>query len=221
MTPVLKATELYRFFHANDEEIKALRGVDFLLQHGEIVALMGPSGSGKSTLLACLAGLDEPDGGMVQAMSVSMTRKPETEKARLRANHFGTMLQGNNLIAHLSVLENILLAQCVLKEPDSSLANALLMRLGIVERAESLPAELSGGERARASLAVAIANNPPILLLDEPTGEVDVKTEIEILAFLEALVGGGTAIVMATHNAAVATAAHRIVHMSDGKIVNV
>ena len=217
----LEATELYRFFHVGDEEIKALRGVDFSLQRGEMVALMGPSGSGKSTLLACLAGLDEPDGGMVQAMTVPLSRQPETEKSRLRATFFGTLLQKNNFIAHLTVVENVCLAQSVLKPSDTTRAEEILARLGLAKHAESLPAELSGGERARAGLAVAIANAPPILLLDEPTGEVDAETESSILKFLNELAKGGAAIVMATHNAAVAKVAHRIVRMRDGKIVDV
>lgn len=217
---VLVATELYRFFHVGDEEIKALRGVDFALQRGEIVALMGPSGSGKSTLLACLAGLDDPDGGTVQAMTVAISRKPEAEKMRLRAVYFGALLQKNNLIAHLTVLENVYLAQSALKLSDTIRANEILARLGLAQRADSLPAQLSGGERARAGLAVAVANAPPILLLDEPTGEVDAQTESAILTFLDDLAKGGTAIVMATHNAAVAKVAHRIASMRDGKIVD-
>lgn len=218
---ILEAQELYRFFHTGDEEIKALRGVDFALNRGELVALMGPSGSGKSTLLACLAGIDEPDGGMVHAMTVSLSRKPETEKTRLRAMYFGTMLQKNNLLGHLTVLENICLAQSVLKAPDIEKVEAILSRLGIKQRAESLPAQLSGGERARAGLAVALANAPPILLLDEPTGEVDAETETAILNALGELAQLGTGIVMATHNAAVAKYAHRIVRMRDGKILDV
>ena len=218
---ILEAQELYRFFHTGDEEIKALRGVDFSLNRGELVALMGPSGSGKSTLLACLAGIDEPDGGMVHAMTVSLSRKPETEKTRLRAMYFGTMLQKNNLLGHLTVLENICLAQSVLKAPDIEKVEAILSRLGIKQRVESLPAQLSGGERARAGLAVALANAPPILLLDEPTGEVDAETEVTILNALGELAQLGTGIVMATHNAAVAKYAHRIVRMRDGKILDV
>jgi len=218
---ILEARELYRFFHPGDEEIKALRGVDFSLNRGELVALMGPSGSGKSTLLACLAGIDEPDGGMVHAMTVSLSRKPETEKTRLRAMYFGTMMQKNNLLGHLTVLENMSLAQSVLKAPDTDKVDAILSRLGIKQRAESLPAQLSGGERARAGLAVALANAPPILLLDEPTGEVDAETEAAILIALGELATQGTGIVMATHNTAVAKYAHRIVRMRDGKILDV
>ena len=221
MTQILEAQELYRFFHGGDEEIKALRGVDFILNRGELVALMGPSGSGKSTLLACLAGIDEPDGGVVHAMTVTLSRKPETEKTRLRAMYFGTMLQKNNLLGHLTVLENMSLAQSVLKAPDIEKVEAILSRLGIKQRAESLPAQLSGGERARAGLAVALANAPPILLLDEPTGEVDAETEAAILSAVGELAHQGTGIVMATHNTAVAKYAHRIVRMRDGKILDV
>ena len=218
---ILAADELYRFFHTDEEEVKALRGVSFSLSRGEIVAVMGPSGSGKSTLLACLAGIDEPDGGMVHAMTVSLTRKPEIEKTRLRATYFGTMLQKNNLVSHLTVLQNICLAQSVLRKQDTSRAEEILARLGMSKRAESLPAELSGGERARAGLGVALANTPPILLLDEPTGEVDAETEVTILNALGELAQLGTGIVMATHNAAVAKYVHRIVRMRDGKILDV
>ena len=218
---LLEAKELYRFFHVGDEEIKALRGVDFSLGRGELVALMGPSGSGKSTLLACLAGLDEPDGGKVSAMAADLTRKPEIEKARLRATYFGTMLQKNNLVGHLTVIENICLAQSVLRKPDYARAEEILVKLGMAKRAESLPSELSGGERARAGLSMALANAPPILLLDEPTGEVDAATENAILSALGQLASEGTGIVIATHNAAVAKAAHRIARMRDGKIIDV
>ena len=218
---ILEAQELYRFFHTRDEEIKALRGVDFSLNRGELVALMGPSGSGKSTLLACLAGIDEPDGGMVHAMKVPLSRRSEVEKTRLRALYFGTMLQNNNLLGHLTVLDNVCLAQSVLKVPDIGGVEVILSRLGIKHRAESMPAQLSGGERARASLSVALANAPPILLLDEPTGEVDAESEAAILDVLGELAQLGTGIVLATHSAAVAKYAHRIIGMRDGKILDV
>ena len=182
---------------------------------------MGPSGSGKSTLLSCLAGIDEPDGGIVHAMTFPLSRRAEKEKARLRAIYFGTMFQKNNLVAHLTVLENICLAQSVLRTPDISRAEAVLARLGLAQRSESMPAELSGGERARAGLAVAIANTPPILLLDEPTGEVDAAAETEILSALAQLAKEGAGIVMATHNVAVAKSAHRIARMRDGKFLDV
>ena len=221
MTLLLEAKELYRFFHTGDEETKALRGVDFTLGRGELVALIGPSGSGKSTFLSCLAGVDEPDGGMVRASTVPLSRRAEVEKTRLRATYFGTMLQKNNLVSHLTVLENVLLAHTVLGEADISRAEATLSQLGLTQRAESQPAELSGGERARAGLAVAIANTPPILLLDEPTGEVDASTERDILSALVQLAREGTGIVMATHNVAVTKVAHRTLRMRDGRLLDV
>ena len=219
--PVLAAQELYRFFHTGEEEIKALRGVDFTLKRGELVALMGPSGSGKSTLLACLAGIDDPDGGMVHVMDAAISRRAQTEKTAFRASYFGTMLQKNNLLRHLTVLENMTLAQQTSKKPKPAKIDEILKLLRIKQREESLPAQLSGGERARAALAVALAKSPPILLLDEPTGEVDASTEADILKVLGNLANKGTAIAVATHNPAVAKCAHRIVRMRDGRITDV
>ncbi|MDE2384856.1 MAG: ABC transporter ATP-binding protein [Alphaproteobacteria bacterium] len=218
---LLEAQELYRFFHNDDEEVKALRGVTFTLAQGEFVALMGPSGSGKSTLLACLAGLDEPDGGMVHLLSLPVSRRPEAEKTKLRAAHIGALLQKTNLISHLNVLENVQLAQKMSVTQSPVPAEELVSRVGLKQRAESLPAALSGGERARAGLAVALANRPRILLLDEPTGEVDAATEASILALLSGLTAEGVGIVVATHNPAVANAAKRVVKMRDGKVLDV
>lgn len=216
---VLVAHELYRFFHTGDEEVRALRGVDFAVSAGEIVALMGPSGSGKSTLLMCLAGLDEPDGGHVEIEAERMTRRSEIEKTKLRSKYFGLMLQKENLFSHLTVLENMKLAQSLVSGFDREKATTILSRVGLAERLSGIPAQLSGGEKARASLAVAMSNNPPILLLDEPTGEVDEATEQKILDELDNHARQGGAIVIATHNYAVAGRATRIVKMKDGKIV--
>ncbi len=158
---------------------------------------------------------------MVHAMKVPLSRRSEVEKTRLRALYFGTMLQNNNLLGHLTVLDNVCLAQSVLKVPDIGGVEVILSRLGIKHRAESMPAQLSGGERARASLSVALANAPPILLLDEPTGEVDAESEAAILDVLGELAQLGTGIVLATHSAAVAKYAHRIIGMRDGIILDV
>src|SRR6476659_6350157 len=111
MAPVIEADRLYRFFHAGEEETLALRGVTLVVEPGELVAVTGPSGSGKSTLLACLAGLDEPDGGMVRIEGRPMSRRSETERARLRAQHVGMLFQSTNLLEHLSVTDNIVVAQ--------------------------------------------------------------------------------------------------------------
>lgn len=217
--PVLEAQELYRFFHSGEEEVKALRGVSLSLERGELVALMGPSGSGKSTLLHCLAGLDEPDGGYVWVQSHAMSRQPEVVRAQLRASQIGLMLQKNNLFEHLSVAENLGFVQ---KSTGNGLPapHDILEKLGIVARMSFLPQELSGGERARAALAMALASDPEVLLLDEPTAEVDRSTEDQMIAMLRYLCASGKSIIAATHNPALVNAADRILRLRDGKMTD-
>jgi putative ABC transport system ATP-binding protein len=214
---VIKARELYRFFHTGDEEVKALRGVDLDASAGEVIALMGPSGSGKSTLLMCLAGLDEPDAGSVTVMGETMSRKPEAEKLKLRSRHLGVMRQKDNLFAHLTVSNNIELAHSLSQQSQS---HDILARMGMTGRGGSLPPQLSGGERARAGLAVAMASGPAALLLDEPTGEVDAETESVILEILRDFRNAGGSIIVATHNPAVAAMADRVMTMQDGKVMH-
>jgi putative ABC transport system ATP-binding protein len=216
----LEARELYRFFHSGDEEVKALRGVDVTLDDGEMIALVGPSGSGKSTLLLCLAGLDEPDGGEVLVAGERMTRRDEASKTRLRSRSMGIMLQTNNLFAHLTVAQNIGLTQEIAGPADAAWASEVLQRIGIAARATALPAQLSGGERARAALAVALARKPKILILDEPTGEVDTAAEAAILQVLEEHRRAGGSVVVATHNAAAARSADRVLPMRDGRLAD-
>ena len=218
---LLEARELYRFYHSGDEEVKALRGVDVYIEPHEMVAFIGPSGSGKSTLLMCLAGLDEPDGGEVLVLGERMSRRDEQFKTVLRSRAMGIMLQTNNLFAHLNVTQNVNLAQSVFGDSDKDWAKAIVERLGIAARANALPAELSGGERARAALAVALARKPKILVLDEPTGEVDANAEAVILDVLHEHCTKGGAVVVATHNEALAKKANRVLPINDGKFVDV
>ena len=217
---LLEARELYRFFHSGDEEVKALRGMDVVLDEGEMIALVGPSGSGKSTLLMCLAGLDEPDGGEVLIAGERMTRRDETSKTRLRSRMMGIMLQSNNLFAHLTIAQNVRLAQEVDGQTDSRRAGAIMERIGLASRANALPSQLSGGERARAALTVALARKPKLLILDEPTGEVDAGTEASILQVLGEHRHRGGSIVVATHNVAVASNAGRVLPMKDGRLAD-
>src|SRR5580704_4965779 len=197
--PVLTATELYRFYHSDDAEVVALRGVSLTLDAGELVALIGPSGSGKSTLLNLLAGLDEPDGGSVDIAGERISRRPETMRARLRARRIGMVLQSGNLVDHLTIAENIRLQLTLAGRRDGRAATELASRLGLAAHWNALPAELSGGEAARAGLAVALAAEPPILLCDEPTAEVDATTERQVIASLAEQRSAGTAILVATH----------------------
>ena len=219
---VLEARDLYRFYHVGDDETFALRGVSLQVDPGEIVAVVGPSGSGKSTLMASLAGLDEPDGGSVSVAGTRITRRPEPERARLRARWIGVLQQSGNLLDHLSVVQNVRIAQSLAGGGRTRrLPEALLGDIGLAHRAHARPATLSGGETARAGLAVALANDPPLLLADEPTGEIDEANEQLVLDLLRRQAAAGHAVVIVTHSTRAATAADRIVHLRDGSIVDV
>jgi putative ABC transport system ATP-binding protein len=217
MSAVLAAQSLYRFFHAGDDEILALRGVSLELEPGEVVAVTGPSGSGKSTLLSCLAGLDEPDGGMVSVAGERLSRRPEELRARMRARHIGLLYQQVNLVGHLSVADNVAVAQR-LAGGRASPASDALERCAIAHRAGARPSQLSGGELARAGLAVALANEPAVLLADEPTGELDEVTAERILELLEQLAEAGAAVLVVTHSPQVAARSHREVRLRDGQV---
>lgn len=215
----LEASQLYRFYHVGDDETLALRGVSLSVGAGEMVAITGPSGSGKSTLLACLAGLDEPDGGWVKVAGKTMSRRPEPQRAALRAQKLGMLFQAGNLIEHLSVVENVLLVQRLAGKASSSGARSLLGELGLGQRMSARPSQLSGGESARAGLAVALANDPPVVLADEPTGELDGATQDRVLELLRQRADAGTAVVIVTHNATVAAGADREIRLADGQVL--
>lgn len=216
--PILEAIDLYRFYHAGDDETLALRGVSLRLYPNEIVAVTGPSGSGKSTLLACLAGLDEPDGGSVRIAGEVMSRRPEAERAALRARKVGMLFQSGNLLDHLSVEQNVRFAQRLAGTVDSKRVAALLAEVGLADRAGSAPTTLSGGETARAGLAVALANNPVVILADEPTGELDEVTSTRIMELLRRHSVAGAAVLIVTHNPNVATTADREISLLDGQV---
>jgi putative ABC transport system ATP-binding protein len=214
----LTASGLYRFFHDGDDETAALRGLDLTLVAGEFVALTGPSGSGKSTLLACLAGLDTPDGGHVEVMGERLTRRSETRRARLRARHIGMLMQSGNLVDHLTIAQNIALQRDLAKKDLTSDPESLLEVVGIAHRGGARPAQLSGGEAARAGLCVALAAEPAILICDEPTAEVDAQTEQAILDVLKSRAAQGVAILVATHSRVLAAEANRIIAIRDGRV---
>ena len=221
VTAAIEAVELYRFFHDGDAETLALRGVSLRLEPGEMVALLGASGSGKSTLLNCLAGLDEPDGGHVDLLGERLTRRPEAERARRRGASIGILMQAHNLIPTLSLIDNMALAMSLGGKTDPARAERLFEQLGLAGHVTARPAQLSGGEVARAGLAIALASSPRLLLADEPTGEVDAATETRVLEVLNAQRAAGTAIVIATHSEALAAHADRVVRMHDGRIDDV
>jgi putative ABC transport system ATP-binding protein len=218
VTPAIEAQNLYRFFHTADDEVLALRGVSLTVAPGEMLAVTGPSGSGKSTLLTCMAGLDEPDGGMVRVLDEPLTRRPESERATLRARRVGLVFQSGNLLAHLRVVDNVTVAQRLAGRSDARRPAELLDKVGLGGRGNAYPPQLSGGEAARAAVAVALANEPAVLLADEPTGELDAGNEDRVLTLLRACADAGGAVVVATHSRAVAAGADRTVSLRDGEL---
>jgi putative ABC transport system ATP-binding protein len=221
MTRTLEAHNLYRFYHAGDDETLALRGVSLAVDGGELVAVTGPSGSGKSTLLACLAGLDEPQGGMVRVDGEQLSRRTEEARAAIRARRIGVLFQNANLLDHLTVAENVRVARRLAKgAPVHQSVTELLAELGIGDRSRARPSELSGGELARAGLAVAIANNPNVILADEPTGELDHVNASRILKLLRSRTEKGAAVILVTHGDAIAEEADRVIALRDGQVAS-
>jgi putative ABC transport system ATP-binding protein len=216
--PALRARDLYRFFRTAEEEVLALRGVSLSVRRGERVVVTGPSGSGKSTLLNCLAGLDEPDGGSVYLAEQRISHRTERERAALRVRHIGMLLQYGNLVDDLTVGQNIRLVQRIARHAGRPDVRELLDAVGLVGRAAAYPGELSGGEAARAGLAVALANEPAVLNADEPTGELDATAEQRLLGLLAARAAAGTALVIASHSRAVWRIADRVVRLRDGQV---
>jgi putative ABC transport system ATP-binding protein len=219
--PAVQARELYRFYRAGDEETLALRGISLTVRAGEVVAVTGPSGSGKSTLLALLAGLDEPDGGHVLLGGERMSHRPEAQRTLLRRRLVGVLRQSGNLVEHLDVRANIALVQGLRGRralPRRTVAE-LLDLVALAHRGRALPGELSGGELARAGLAVALAGDPAVLIADEPTGELDLANEHRVLALMRQVATEGAAIVVASHSAEVADSADRVLRLADGRWV--
>ena len=215
---MLRARDLYRFYRVGEEETLALRGVSLAVAAGQLLAVSGPSGSGKSTLLACLAGLDEPDGGSVYVHETRISHRPEHERSALRARHIGTLFQAANLLDHLTVLRNLELAQRIAGRRDRSRAEALIEAVGLTERSGARPSELSGGEAVRAGIAVALANSPDVLIADEPTGELDGQAEAAVLQLIRHQADRGAAVVIASHSAAVTAMADQVIQIRDGQV---
>jgi putative ABC transport system ATP-binding protein len=215
----LEAQNLYQFYRAGEEETLALRGVSLKVEPGTTVAVLGPSGSGKSTLLRCLAGLDDPAGGTVFVRGERVSHRPEAERATIRARRIGVLLQSGNLLQHLDVRGNVRVAQLAsgTRVPRRH-ADELIEQVGLTARRHACPAELSGGELVRAGLAVALANDPDVVLADEPTGELDGDTEQQVLGLLGEHAGRGAGLVVVTHSSEVARMADRVLALTDGQV---
>jgi putative ABC transport system ATP-binding protein len=220
-TPVLETRALTKTFESDGSPVRALRGVDFRMAPGEFVAVMGPSGCGKSTLLHLAAGLDTPTDGEILVAGEPLTGLDENELAHLRRAHVGIVFQFFNLLEGMSVLENVTLPAVVAgvgRRRADTRARDLLDLLGLADKAKDAPGVLSGGQRQRLAIARALANEPTVVLADEPTGALDSEGGHEVLELFRRLHQGGQAILMVTHDNEVAAAGDRIVRMRDGRI---
>ena len=214
---------VYRTFEQDTAPVRALRGADLVIRRGEFVAVMGPSGCGKSTLLNLIAGLDVPDEGEVMVAGQSLAGMDENGLAIMRREHIGIVFQFFNLLEGMTVLENVVMPAVIAgrkRRVAESRARDLLDLLGIGDKARQAPGVLSGGQRQRLAIARALANEPTLVLADEPTGALDSEGGDEVLELFRRLHQGGQTILMVTHDQPVADAAHRIVRMKDGRVVD-
>jgi len=224
LAPALRLRGVRKTFEATDEDqipVRALRGIDLEVAPGAFVAVMGPSGCGKSTLLNLVAGLDAPSDGEIDIAGEPIAGLSDDDLAVMRRRHIGIVFQFFNLLEGMTVRENVALPAVVAGRSRSaaeSRAMDLLDLLGIADKATSSPGVLSGGQRQRLSIARALANEPTLLLADEPTGSLDSAGGLEILELFRRLHTGGQTILMVTHDDEVAASAERIVHMKDGRI---
>jgi putative ABC transport system ATP-binding protein len=217
----LVVDKVRKTFEAENAPVRALRGANLVVPAGDFVALMGPSGCGKSTLLNLIAGLDVADEGTITVAGELVTGRTEDELSQLRRRHIGIVFQFFNLLEGMTVLENVALPAVIAgrkRKSAESRARDLLHLLGIGDKAGTVPGMLSGGQRQRLAIARALANEPTLLLADEPTGALDSEGGQEVIELLSRLHTGGQTIVLVTHDAGVASAAERIVRMRDGRV---
>jgi putative ABC transport system ATP-binding protein len=220
---LLIAHDLRREYHMGEELVRAVRGVSLHVERGEYLAIVGPSGCGKSTLLNLIGGIDQPTAGTVTIDGARIDQMSDTEVTRFRLRHVGFVFQRFYLMPALTAIENVELPMAEAKTPRVERmrrARELLAYVGLADRTDHRPAQLSGGEQQRVAIARALANKPRLLVADEPTGELDAKTGGEMIELIAQVNRDGTTIVVVTHDEDLARAARRIVHMRDGVIVD-
>ncbi len=218
---MIETVDLWKTYQMGSEEIHALRGVSIRIERGEYVAIMGPSGSGKSTLMNLIGCLDTPSKGSYLLNAKQVSQMDDNELARIRNEEIGFVFQTFNLLPRATALRNVELplvyAGVPAKEREQR-ARAALDKVELTSRMTHRPNELSGGQRQRVAIARALVNNPSILLADEPTGNLDSKTGVEIMGLFERLHKAGNTIVLVTHEADVAAYAYRAIHIRDGQV---
>jgi putative ABC transport system ATP-binding protein len=222
-TPVIDVAGVTKVYRTGDVLVEALRGVDFVVQHGEYVAIMGESGSGKTTLLGILGCLDRPTAGSYKLVGEEMARLPETRRARVRGERIGFVFQAYNLLPRATAYKNVELPLVYARTPARERRERVLAALdavGLADRAGHHPNQLSGGQQQRVGIARALVTEPSVVLADEPTGNLDSASAAELLEILDRLHRQGTTIVMVTHSHDVGQRASRIVQVADGLVVD-
>ena len=218
----IKVDRLVKQYGTGEAAVLAVRGISFEVYFGEWIAIMGESGSGKSTLLGVVGGLNTPTGGTYRVGDIDVYSLGPEERADFRRKHLGFVFQSFHLVPYLTVLENVMLPLAPVKmkgKKRRALAEEALARVGLAGKGGRLPGQISGGEQERVAIARAIVNRPPILLADEPTGNLDSKTTREIMGLMQKLNSQGMTILMVTHNHECAQYAEKIFRLSDGLLL--
>ena len=220
---LIEINTLSKTYESGEECVLALVDVDLKIEKGELISVMGPSGSGKSTLLTILGGLNHPTRGEVMVDDIPIYKLPMERLADFRREYLGFIFQSFQLIPYLTVMENVMLPLSITEKSNREqvqMAEGILGRMGLKGKERRLPDQLSGGEQERVAIARALVNSPPILLADEPTGNLDSKTGKEIMDLLKSLNEEGQTIIMVTHNPENVAFSSRTIHLRDGKVVN-
>ena len=220
-SPLIQLRDLTKIYEMGDMEVRALDGVSLTIHRGEYVAIMGPSGSGKSTMMNMIGCLDTPTSGEYELNGKIVSAMSDDELAQIRNEEIGFVFQTFNLLARTTSLQNVELPLIYAGLPPQerhAKAHKALDSVGLAARADHMPNQLSGGQRQRVAIARALVNEPSILLADEPTGALDTRTSVEIMALFEELYQKGNTIILVTHEEDIARHAHRIVKLLDGKI---
>lgn len=221
MGSLLQVNRVKKVYETGMESVTALNDVSFEVSEGDFVAIMGPSGSGKSTMLSLLGGLNHPTVGTITVDDIDVYALPSEQRADFRREYLGFVFQSFQLIPYLTILENVMLPLAVLSLPRSEkqrMATDIINRVGLSSKARRLPGELSGGEQQRVAIARALVNQPPIVLADEPTGNLDSATSQDIMDLLSSLNAEGHTIIMVTHNPENLRDARRCVRLRDGRV---
>ncbi len=222
MKPIIQLKNVWKTYKMGDAQINALEGIELNVKQGEFLAIQGPSGSGKSTAMNLIGCLDVPSKGQIFLDNHDISKLSESDLAQIRGRKIGFVFQKFNLIETLTALENVMLPmtfQGIIAEKRKKRAEALLTQVGLGDRMDHKPNQLSGGQQQRVAIARSLATDPPVILADEPTGNLDSKIGKEVMVFLRELNEQGKTIVLVTHDDALAHTADRIEFLKDGKIV--